>query len=139
MGVILDASVLIESERGRFDMPAFLEALGDARVAVAAITAAELLFGLERAADPAVRARRGAYVEGLLEAIPTVPFGLSEARRQATLWAALRRRGQVIGAYDMLVAATALANDCALATLNRAEFERVPGLSLVDIDPFRVA
>ena len=35
MGVILDTTVLIEAERGRFDMPGFLESLGDEGVALA--------------------------------------------------------------------------------------------------------
>jgi len=137
MGVILDATVLIEAERGRFDMPAFLESLAEEGVAIASITAAELLFGVERAEAPGIRARRGAFVEALLEKIPTAVYGMREVRRHAELWAELAGRGQPIGEYDMLVAATALANDFQVATLNRREFERVPGLALVDVAPFR--
>lgn len=138
MGVILDTTVLIAAERGRFDMPGFLESLGEAGVAVAAVTAGELLFGFEQATDPGIRARRGAFVEAILTAIPTAPFGLPEARRHAALWAELARRGELIGPYDMLVAATVLANDFGLATLNGREFERVPGLSLLELDSFLV-
>ncbi len=138
MGVILDATVLIEAERGRFDMPAFLRSLGDAGVAIASITAAELLFGVERADEPAIRARRGAFVEALLERIPTAVYGMREARRHAELWAELAGSGRPIGPYEMLVAATALANDFQVATLNRREFERVPGLVLVELDHFRI-
>jgi predicted nucleic acid-binding protein len=138
VGVILDATVLIEAERGKLDMPALLDSLGDSGVAIASITAAELLFGFERATSPAIRARRGAFVEALLERIPTLPFGLREARRHAELWAELAGRGEPIGPHDMLVAATAVANDIDVATLNRREFERVPGLSLADVEPFRV-
>ena len=138
MGVVLDATVLIEAERGRFDMPAFLRSLGEAGVAIASITAAELLFGMERADDPAIRARRGAFVEALLERLPTAVYGMREARRHAELWAELAGRGEPIGPYDMLVAATALANDFQVATLNRREFERVPGLALVGLDPFLI-
>jgi tRNA(fMet)-specific endonuclease VapC len=138
MGVILDTTVLVAAERGRFDMPGFLQSLGEVGVSIAAVTAGELLFGFEQATDPGVRARRGAYVEGILEAIPTAPFELAEARRHAALWADLARRGELIGPYDMLVAATALANDSALATLNRGEFERVPGLSLVELGAFLI-
>jgi predicted nucleic acid-binding protein len=64
---------------------------------------------------------------------------LPEARRHAELWAELASRGAPIGAHDMLVAATALANAFELATLNRGEFERVPGLSLVRLDDFIVS
>jgi predicted nucleic acid-binding protein len=136
MGVILDTTVFIAAERGRFDMSGFLESLGETGVALAAVTAGELLFGFERATDPGIRARRGAFIEAILEAVPTAPFGLAEARRHAALWAELAGRGELIGPYDMLVAATALANDFSLATLNRGEFERAPGLSLVELDSF---
>jgi tRNA(fMet)-specific endonuclease VapC len=136
VGVILDSTILIAAERGRFDMPAFLDSLGGAAVAIASVTAAELLFGVERANEPGIRARRGAYVEAVLEKIPTAPFGLREARRHAELWAESAGRGEAIGPHDMLVAATALANGFEVATLNRREFERVPGLSLAPVESF---
>ena len=102
------------------------------------LIAAELLYGVERATGTRRKARRAAFVEALLEVVPAVPFGLTEARHHATLWAALTKRGTVIGPHALLVAATALANDLAVATLNRREFERVPGLELVPIDTFQI-
>lgn len=137
MGVVLDTTILIAAERRRFDMPAFLGSLGEAGVAIAAITAAELLYGWERAKEPELRARRGAFVEGILEALPTMTFGLAEARRHAHTWAELASRGQMIGPHDLLVAATALSADFAVATLNRREFGRVPGLTLVELNEFQ--
>lgn len=113
-----------------------LHSLGDEPVAMAAITAAVLLHGCHRAVDTGVRARRGAFVEGLLELVPVLPFGLPEARRHAELWADLARAGGTIGPHDMLVGATALARGHALATLNRREFARIKGLVLVPTDRF---
>jgi tRNA(fMet)-specific endonuclease VapC len=136
VGVILDTSVLIAAERQRLRMGDLLRSLALEPVALAAITASELLLGCHRAAEPGVRARRWAFVEGLLQAIPILPFGLAEARRHAELWAALTRDGTAIGPYDMLVGATALAHGYALATLNRREFTRVPGLKLVATERF---
>jgi predicted nucleic acid-binding protein len=40
--------------------------------------------------------------------------------------------GQMIGSYDVQIAAIALANNCALVTHNTTEFSRVPGLKLED-------
>jgi len=137
MGVIIDATVLIEAERGRFDMTAFLDALAGDRVAIGSITASELLYGCERARDPAMRGRRTAFVEAVLDALPIIAFGLMEARRHAQLWAHLAEQGTPIGPHDSLLAATALANGLSVATLNVGEFERVPGLTLVPLDRFR--
>lgn len=44
--------------------------------------------------------------------------------------------GEMIGLHDLLIAATALANGHAVATLNRKDFERIPGLRLVEVAPF---
>jgi predicted nucleic acid-binding protein len=45
----------------------------------------------------------------------------------------------MIGPHDMLIAATALESGHSVATLNRDEFRRVPGLSLTDVKAFIVA
>jgi len=110
---------------------ALLDSLGEETVAVAAITASELLHGCNRASDPGTRARRAAFVDALLDALPVLPFGLPEARRHAELWAELAREGRMIGPHNLLIAATALAQGHALVTINQREFSRVPGLRLV--------
>ena len=62
MGVILDSSVLVAFERRRFDFERFL---GDhSPPAIASITAAELLFGVERAI------RRSAHPPRIIPARP---------------------------------------------------------------------
>jgi tRNA(fMet)-specific endonuclease VapC len=134
--VILDSSVLIGAERGTLDLDALLRSLGTEPVAIAAITAAELLHGCHRASDAAIRARRSAFVDALLDLLPAIPFGLAEARRHAQLWAETSRRGKPIGAYDMLIAATAMARGYAVATLNQREFARVAGLRLQPLDRY---
>jgi len=136
VGVVLDTSVLVAAERRAVSFEALLESLGEEPVAIAAITASELLHGCRRASDPGVRARRAAFVDALLDALPVLPFGLSEARRHAELWAELARTGSVIGPHDLLIAATALARGHALATINQREFARVPGLRLVAVERY---
>lgn len=136
MGVVLDSSVLIAAERGTVRFAELLDTLGAEPVAMAAITASELLHGYHRARDAGTRARRAAFVEAILDAIPVLPFGLPEARRHAELWADLTKRGTLIGAHDLLIGATALAQGYALATLNQREFAHVSGLRLVPLQPF---
>lgn len=136
MGVIVDTSVLIAGERQAFRFDQLLQSLGHEPVAMAAITATELLRGVAKGATPAARARRRAFVEALLDLVPVLPYGLHEARLHTDLWTELERKGTVVGPYDMLIAATALAHGFSLATLNRKEFERVPGLELVPTKAF---
>jgi len=136
VGIVIDTSVLVAGERRALRFEALLESLGEEPVAIAAITASDLLHGCHRASDPGVRARRAAFVDALLEAIPVLPFGLPEARRHAELWAGLAREGSVIGPHDLLIAATALAQGHSLVTMNQREFGRVPGLRLVAVERF---
>jgi tRNA(fMet)-specific endonuclease VapC len=137
MGLILDTSVLIADERGKLDLPRFLAHLASPRPLIAAITASELLHGVERAQDPARRARRHQHVEQILASVFVQPFDLVEARCHARLWADLETRGVMIGTHDLQIAATALASGHEVGTLNIAEFQRVPGLTVVDATPFR--
>lgn len=137
MGVIIDTSVLIAAERGVFDLSGFLTSLRDTPVALSAVTASELLHGVHRAKSASVRARRSQYVESILANIPALPFGVAEARIHAAIWATLASKGQLIGAHDMLIAATALAVHSNVATFNQEEFRRVPKLGIAQIEGFR--
>ncbi len=133
---MLDTSVLVAAEQRVLRLEPFLDSLEEVPVAISAITAAELLHGCHRADDPGVRARRLAFVDGLLALIPVLPFGLAEARRHAEVWAHLARGGMMIGPHDLVIAATALAQGHALATLHTREFGRVAGLRLVELTRF---
>ena len=135
MGLILDSSVLVAFERRRFDLERLLADFSPP--AIAAVTAAELLIGIERADTPQRRARRESFVENIFARVPIIPFDLPQARLFAAHFADLTRRGQMIGDRDLQNAETALHLDCDLATLNIGEFERVTDLRLVDVATYR--
>lgn len=137
MGLILDTSILIADERGKFDMAGFLGLFPAPQILIAAITASELLHGVERADDPARRARRQRHVELVLANLFILPFDLVLARCHARIWADLEMRGQMIGAHDLQIAAAGLALGHEVATLNVSEFQRLSGLRVVDATPFR--
>src|SRR5258708_9292561 len=136
MGIVLDTSVLIAAEKQRFDLEGLFAAYKQEPFFIAAITAAELLHGVERASPGGRRQKRSKYVEWVLSHIEAIDFDLSLARQHATLWAALETTGEPIGAHDLLIAATATQFDHALATLNQAEFKHVAGLRPIDLAPF---
>lgn len=136
MGVILDTSVLIAAERGTFAMSRFLHQRIDESIAVAAITISELLQGSLRTTRADLRMRRAAFADWVASRVPVLPFGTEEARRHAEVWAHLQQQGAMIGLHDLLIAATALANGHAVATLDTRDFERIPGLRLVELAPY---
>jgi tRNA(fMet)-specific endonuclease VapC len=128
VGVLIDASVLIEHERGRLDLQGVLEGREDEEFFLSVVTASELLHGVHRAAEPGVRARRSAWVEAVVDRFPILPVDLPVARAHASLWAGLAASGQLIGPHDLWLAASCMARGLNLATANLREFQRIEGL-----------
>jgi tRNA(fMet)-specific endonuclease VapC len=64
--------------------------------------------------------------------VDVLPFELEDAAHAGDIRAHLERRGTPIGPYDILIAAQARCRDAALVTLNQREFDRVPGLIVVN-------
>lgn len=128
MARLIDTSALIELERRGQPLRALLASAPDETWAIAGITAAELLLGVERADSPARRGRRSMLVEEVLADLPVLPFDLPVTRVHARVAARLLAAGRVIGAHDLLIAATALAHGYAVLTHNLRHFERVPDL-----------
>ncbi len=144
MGTLLDTTVFIELERGIRRLPAasamdevskrLEEQLGPTKeVGIATITTSELLHGVQRA-TPEHRARREAFVEGVLAAFPPFAFDLLAARAHARLWAGLALEGVDVGAHDRLVAATAITAGWRVGTANIRHFDRISGLDVVVIN-----
>lgn len=128
MGVLIDASILIEGERGRLELQPYVDAHEDEVAFISVVTASELLHGVYRAARPEQRARRTAFVEGILERFPLLDVDGPTARAHARLWAELSESGRLVGAHDLWLAAACVAHDLTMATANVREFARVPGL-----------
>lgn len=71
-------------------------------------------------------------VDALLAPVVSLPFDDAAADQFAAFRVHLESLGQVIGSYDMQIAAIALANGCTRVTHNTSEFSRVPGLVIED-------
>ena len=130
MAIILDADVIIRGEKGTFDLKAWLQSRPDDLFEVAAITVAELWRGVERA-SVAHKARRQQYLQTVLAPLAIIPYTEQTAYEHARIWAQLEAAGRVIGAYDLILAATALERGSEVATFNRRHFDCVPGLKVI--------
>jgi len=129
MGILIDASVLIAWERDRLNLQSQLTEYAEEDFAISAITASELLHGVHRAANPAQRRRREAYVEGLLARLPVISLDAVAARIHARLSAELAANGTAVGPHDLIIAATALTKGYIVTTRDERSFPRIPGLS----------
>jgi tRNA(fMet)-specific endonuclease VapC len=131
MAIILDADVVIRGEKGTFDFAGWLASFPQEQFEVAAITIAELWHGVERARG-AHRSIREAYLRRVLGALPIAPYTEQIAYEHARIWAELEESGQMIGDYDLMVAATALERNSRLATFNKRHFKRIRGLTVLE-------
>jgi len=130
MAIILDADVIIKGEKGRFDLIGWLAAQTSEELEIAAITVAELWHGIERATTPR-RPERERYVRTIVEKLEVIPYTDATALVHAQIWAALECSGKMIGAHDLILAATALEHGSAVATFNERHFTHVPGLNVI--------
>jgi tRNA(fMet)-specific endonuclease VapC len=97
-------------------------------VAMSAITAAELLYGVGRRDS----SRNRQVLDRFMSLLVVAAFDAGAAAVYGEIRVALERRGTPIGAHDMLIAAHAIALDVPLVTHNAREFRRVPGLRVED-------
>ncbi|MBN2468251.1 MAG: type II toxin-antitoxin system VapC family toxin [Deltaproteobacteria bacterium] len=130
MGVILDTSILIEAERGKFDIDKFIHGREEDLFGLSVITVAELLHGVHRANSSKRRLKRSAYVEKVIELFPVYSFEITTARIYADIWAHLRKKGIQIGAHDLMIGSTAISLGFSVATYNKRHFDRIKGLTI---------
>lgn len=130
MGVVIDTGVLIWLERRRQPLDA-LKGTGQP-LFMSAVTVSELLVGLELANSVERRRRREGYIVRSRSVIAVLDFTASTAAFHSTISARLRTGGTMIGAHDLIIAATTVENGHSLFTTNRREFERVEGLRVIE-------
>jgi tRNA(fMet)-specific endonuclease VapC len=130
MTYLLDSNVWVALLRGKKPLVAArFRAAPPAGLRVCSVVVAELRYGCALSAKPA--ANRAA-VDALLVPYPSLPFDDAAVDHFVAVRRHLEQLGQAISAYDLQIAAIALANGCTLVTHNTSEFGRVPGLPLVD-------
>ena len=131
MGTLIDTSVLIAMERGQADPAKLRHEDVTQTLAIAAITASELLHGAFRVKGAVARARAERFAEQIFATLEVVPFDLEIARLHARLDAELSAAGTTVGDADLMIAATAVALDYRIATRDLRSFPRIKGLDVV--------
>ena len=95
------------------------------RMAISAITLAELQHGAEKSSNPAANL---AVVEDLCSRLEVLPYGAKAAQHYGSIRATLEKQGQTIGVNDLHIAAHGRSEGLTLVSNNLREFERVPAL-----------
>lgn len=130
MGLMVDTNVFIRFEKSgqAIDLSPWEPS---EKVYVSVVTVSELLMGVHRANTEERRQRRLAFVEAVIAGVGVMDFTIGAARIHAEICAELAKKGQMIGAHDLIIAATARHHDLSILTDNIDEFSRVPGLRVI--------
>jgi tRNA(fMet)-specific endonuclease VapC len=120
---------LVDAERGGDSLEQVVDDGDD--VAVAAITVAELRVGVQLAKGRR-REKRAHFVEAVLNAVSIEPYDLNVAEAHADLLAHVRRAGAPRGAHDLIIAATARAQERQVVSSDKGAFAELPGVSLAN-------
>ena len=97
------------------------------RMAISAITLAELVHGAEKSQFPA---KNISTIEDFCSRLQVLPYADTAAYHYGSIRSALEQLGQPIGVNDLHIAAQARSQGLVLVSNNLREFERVPGLLL---------
>lgn len=133
MGLVIDTCIFIQQEK--LNNAANLNYLSsDESVYITAITVSELLVGVHNANTQQRKLKKAAFIEAIINKTSILVFDAQVARIHAEIHAEihayLAKKGNMIGAHDLIIAAITLFHSCTLVTYNLREFKRVPGLKL---------
>ena len=124
---LLDTDILVFIRRGRHHLQERVDRVGLSNCVVSEISLAELYVGVYKSGNDDTKR----IVESLEEMFKAIPV-TSALKTFAKIKVQLEQRGLGLDTMDLLIAATALANDYTLVTHNTRHFSRIPDLKLED-------
>jgi len=125
MRFLLDTCVLSDFAQGQRQTLERIKAAGPEDLAASAITQMEIEYGL--LLNSKIARRLGPVMDAFFGTIRVLPYDEGAAEATAKARAILKRRGRPIGAYDILIAGTALAHDLTVVTRTFASSGRSRG------------
>jgi tRNA(fMet)-specific endonuclease VapC len=96
-------------------------------ICLSSITLAELEYGVQKSER---KNQNSIALAEFLAPLEIMPFDEAAAIEFGKIRALLEKNGTLIGEYDLMIAAHALALDLILVTNNANEFKRVPALRI---------
>lgn len=127
MAYILDADWIIQALIGEPVTARTLRRIPPPQIAVAWLTIAELYEGAYDSVNPQAQI---ALFHRFLAPYRFLNVNDENAAQFAELRSFLRRRGEMIGQFDMMIAAIALHYDLTVLTFNIRHFARIPDLRI---------
>jgi tRNA(fMet)-specific endonuclease VapC len=126
MNYLLDTNICIHFFRGKFNLIEKFQQVKLENCAISEITLAELMFGAENSSNPT---KNRALVEQFASQVKILPI-FNAVAIYANEKVRLRKKGEMISDFDLLIGATAIANSLIMITENSKEFNRITAIQL---------
>ncbi|MEK6808738.1 MAG: type II toxin-antitoxin system VapC family toxin [Nanoarchaeota archaeon] len=120
--ICLDSDVSIEILKNTAKASKLLDLTKDSEIYITTISIFELLL----------RETNLEAIEKLLAKTAVLDFSELSARKAAEIFKDLRKKGRMTSVKDLIIASTAISNNCTLATLNIKDFKNIKELKLLD-------
>ena len=125
---LLDTNIAIFFLKGQFNLFDKIKKVGLSNCFVSEITIAELKYGAEKSMQIEKRRKEVIGFENLFQTIPIYSsldvYAIEKAR--------LRKEGQIVDDFDLLIGATAIENNLVMVTNNTRHFKRLKNIIIQD-------
>jgi tRNA(fMet)-specific endonuclease VapC len=123
---LLDTNICIFYFKEKYGVQKRLQQIGCENCAISEITLAELVYGAECSADIE---KNMIIINNFIRCIQVLPI-LNAIETFAKEKACLRKTGNMIDDFDLLIGATAIANNMILVTENEKHLSRLSGIQV---------
>ena len=127
LSFLIDTDWVIDHLNAVTEVTRRLKELEPQGLALSIISAAELWEGVYFSRD---QKRSQVMLEAFLSGVTILNLDEEVCKRFGHLRGSMRKRGQVMGDFDLLIAATALRHNLTLLTNNRKHFAGIAGLQI---------
>ena len=123
---LLDTDVIIYSLKGNQVVVDNIRDHADCPKAISVITYGELVYGAKKSQQVATNL---AKIHRLREIFPVIELSCAIMETFASLKADLSRKGNIVGDFDLLIAATAVSTGYSVVSNNEKHFSKIPDLA----------
>ena len=128
MKYLLDTCVVSDFIQGHRPTHSKIMTIKPEYICVSALTKMEIVYGLKK--NPKKAKMIAGMIDDFLDCVTVLDFNAAVATQAGEIRAVLKEKGCPIGAYDLLIGATALFYQYTLVTSNTREFKRIESLKL---------
>jgi tRNA(fMet)-specific endonuclease VapC len=123
---LLDTDICIFFLKGKFELVQKIDAIGIENCFISEITIAELWFGAERSSNFKKHSQEVLFMEQYFQVLPLSNVLRTYAKEKARL----QSIGNIVAEFDLLIGATAIANNLIMVTRNQKHFSRIQNIQL---------